>query len=57
MVSERFWYSPIYQEHGYGFYIEKKGNNQFLGYKYKNGKEVIVKLDYNSFKVLKKEWK
>ena len=57
MVSSKYWYSPIYQEHNYGFFVQKKGSNQFLGFKYKNGKEVLINLDHESFRVLKKEWK
>jgi len=57
MASEQYWYSPIYEQHKYGFYLEKKGNQEFLCFMYKNGKEVSVKISHTTFKVLKKEWK
>jgi len=57
MASERFWYSPIYEEYDYGFFIEKKGRKEFLCFKFKNGKEVSVLIDHNTFNALKKEWK
>lgn len=57
MATTKYWYSPIYREHNYGFFIEKVSNKYYLGFKYKNGKEISIKLDYNSFKTLKGEWK
>jgi len=57
MASEKFWYSPIYEQHNNGFFVSKDGNKYYLGFKYKNGKELYVKISYDTFNVLRKEWK
>jgi len=57
MSSNQYWYSPIYEKNDYGFFIEKDGNKYYLGFKYKNKKVVMVNITYQTFKVLKEEWK
>jgi len=57
MSSEKIWYSPIFKLHNYGFFAKKHSNKCFLGYKHTNGKEVTVKISFDTFNVLKKEWR
>jgi hypothetical protein len=57
MTKETYWYSEIYNIKNYGFYINKKDNKYYLGFKYKNGKCTEVKITYDTFVILKKEWK
>lgn len=57
VMKERFWYSPIYMKDNYGFYVTKYNNKHFLGYKYKNGRSIEVKIKKVSFDTIKKEWK
>jgi len=57
MASSKYWYSSIYEQNNYGFYLEKKNNKFYLGFKYKTKKDVCVKISYDSFMVLKKEWR
>jgi len=57
MAKEKIWYSTIYEEHNYGFYISKFKNKEYLGFKPKKGNTIEVKISKPCFDVLKKEWK
>ena len=56
------WYSPVYEMNDMGFYISKHENNYYFGYtelskKDKSRRCLEVKINYDTFKVLKGEWK
>ena len=57
VVKEKCWYSNIYRLNNYGFYVSKYNNKYYLGYKHAKGRSIEVKINKETFNILKKEWK
>lgn len=58
-VNARHWYSPIYRENDYGFFVEYYNSKYFLGYRPKDKRknDTLVMISKSTFDALKKEWR
>jgi len=58
MTKEKYWYSHIYREKDYGFYVskDKDSNKYYLGFKDEKGKCIEVCINFVCFNILSKEW-